>query len=81
MESGCISKTVWILISWLLMKPADLDLHCFQMRWNFEKVISTLCLLGQIFYFLHFTTLQTDPLALKNWFNSHLVSSKNDTYS
>ena len=25
-------KTVWILISWLLMKPADLDLHCFQKR-------------------------------------------------
>ena len=23
-------KTVWILISWLLQKPADLDLHCFQ---------------------------------------------------
>ena len=23
-------KTVWILISWLLWKPADLDLHCFQ---------------------------------------------------
>ena len=26
------SKTVWILISWLLMKPADLDLHCFLKR-------------------------------------------------
>ena len=23
-------KTVWILISWLLQKPADLDLHCLQ---------------------------------------------------
>ena len=22
------SGTVWILISWLLQKPADLDLHC-----------------------------------------------------
>ena len=22
-------KTVWFLISWLLMKPADLDLHWF----------------------------------------------------
>ena len=21
---------MWILISWLLQKPADLDLHCFQ---------------------------------------------------
>ena len=25
-------KTVWILIRWLLQKPADLDLHCFQ-KW------------------------------------------------
>ena len=25
-------KTVWILISWLLQKPADLDLHCLQRR-------------------------------------------------
>ena len=23
-------KTAWILISWLLQKPADLDLHCLQ---------------------------------------------------
>ena len=23
-----IQKSVWILISWLLKKPADLDLHC-----------------------------------------------------
>ena len=23
-------KTVWILISWPLQKPADLDLHCLQ---------------------------------------------------
>ena len=23
-------KTVWILISWLLQKPADQDLHCLQ---------------------------------------------------
>ena len=22
---------MWILISWLLKKPADLDLHCFQL--------------------------------------------------
>ena len=25
-------KTVWILISWLLQKPADLDLHCVQKK-------------------------------------------------
>ena len=27
--TSCV-ETVWILISWLLQKPADLDLHCFQ---------------------------------------------------
>ena len=27
-------KTVWILISWLLKKPADQDPHCFQNRGN-----------------------------------------------
>ena len=29
MNSHVMEKTVWILISWLLKKPADLDLHCF----------------------------------------------------
>ena len=24
---------MWILISWLHQKPADLDLHCFQKKW------------------------------------------------
>ena len=27
-------KTVWIMISWLLQKPTDLDLHCFQHRYE-----------------------------------------------
>ena len=27
-------KTVWILIRWLLQKPSDLDLQCFQKRIN-----------------------------------------------
>ena len=30
MSSHVALKTVWILISWLLQKPADLDLHCLQ---------------------------------------------------
>ena len=30
MSSDLALKTVWILISWLLQKPADLDLHCLQ---------------------------------------------------
>ena len=28
----CMDKKVWILISWLLMQSADLDLHSFQQR-------------------------------------------------
>ena len=33
MNSQChvVWKTVKILIGWLLKKPADLDLHCFQL--------------------------------------------------
>ena len=30
MSSHVALKTVWILISWLLQEPADLDLHCLQ---------------------------------------------------
>ena len=30
MSSHVALKTVWILISWLLQKPADLDLQCLQ---------------------------------------------------
>ena len=30
MSSHLALKTVWILISWLLQKPADLNLHCSQ---------------------------------------------------
>ena len=42
-----IWKTVWILISWLLMKPADLDPHCFSKEgtiteWNW---ILNVCLI------------------------------------
>ena len=29
MNSHVMWKTVWILISWLLQKPADLDVHYF----------------------------------------------------
>ena len=30
MSSHLALKTVWILISWLLQKPADMDQHCLQ---------------------------------------------------
>ena len=33
MSSLVALKAVWILISWLLQKPADLDLHCLQESW------------------------------------------------
>ena len=37
-----VDEKVQILISWLLMKPAHLDLHCFKMRVKtFEKVMWT----------------------------------------
>ena len=29
MDAQVERKIVWILISWILQKPADLDLHCF----------------------------------------------------
>ena len=32
MSSHVALKTVWILISWLLKKPAELELHCIQER-------------------------------------------------
>ena len=40
-----LDEKLLILISWLLVKPADLDLHCFLKRiWNFEtNVIFTVC--------------------------------------
>ena len=34
MSSHVALKTVWILIRWLLLKPADLDLHCLQESGN-----------------------------------------------
>ena len=43
--SHCVDEKVWILISWLLMKPADQDPHFFQKRvLNFKTVALTVCL-------------------------------------
>ena len=36
MSSHVALKTVWILISWLLQKPADMDLHCTQESWYLQ---------------------------------------------
>ena len=36
-------KKVWILISWLLMKPAGLDLHGFEKRDGILKMLCPLC--------------------------------------
>ena len=43
-------KTVWIQISWLLQKPADLGLHCFRIKQNVENVVCAVGLFGQIRY-------------------------------
>ena len=45
-----VDVTVWIMISWLLMKPADLYLHCFKEGISFLKSYSTVLLLDQIRY-------------------------------
>ena len=48
-------KIVWIHISCLLMKPADLDLHYFQKRvGDFEKVVHTMYLLNSVNCFYDF---------------------------
>ena len=61
MSSHDALETVWIMISWLLQKPADLDLHCLQelisawLHTVFESVncLSTeryklICTIGQV---------------------------------
>ena len=56
-------KTVWILISWLLLdqlaskKPADLDIHCFQSI-ICEGFVFGPCLLKQL-YLVSFLFLQS----------------------
>ena len=41
-----LMKTNLILISWILTKPADQDLHFFQKRvWNFEKSYAHIALI------------------------------------
>ena len=39
MSSHVALKTVCVLISWLLKKPADLDLHCLQESWYLHGFI------------------------------------------
>ena len=57
MSSHAVLKTVWILISWLLQKSADLEQHCLQAWFHtvFESVncLSTemyklICTIGQV---------------------------------
>ena len=44
MGASCEWKTVWILISWLWQKPADLDPRCFQMYAHSKLIQSyTVC--------------------------------------
>ena len=39
MSSHVALKTVWILIRWLLKKPAELDLHCLKESWYLHGFI------------------------------------------
>ena len=58
MSSHIALKTVWILIRWLLKKPAYLDLHCLLSAWfhtvfESENCFSTeryqlICTIGQV---------------------------------
>ena len=43
-------RTLQILISWLLVKPADLDLHCFQKDSIEFRIFYKVHLSGQIRY-------------------------------
>ena len=45
-----VDEIVWILISWLHWKPADLYLHCFYKKGYFFLIMLMMCLLGQILY-------------------------------
>ena len=51
MSSHVVLKTVWILISWLLQKPADPDLHSLQ---------ESLYLHGFILFFERVNCLSTE---------------------
>ena len=42
MDSSCGCKTAYIVISWLLMQQADLDLHIFQFKVGYS-VFKKLC--------------------------------------
>ena len=45
---------MWILISWLHQKPADLDLHCFQNTgYNYVVVGSLFVDVSKVFRVLH----------------------------
>ena len=50
-------KVVWIHISWLLMKPADLDLHYYQKRLGMCMVH----LLGRIRYLYSYILKEKHP--------------------
>ena len=45
MSSHVALKTVWILISWLLKKPANLDLKCSQENWYLVSYCFQKCIL------------------------------------
>ena len=57
-------KTVWILISWLHQKPADLNPHCFQKRGMYFLKVMAKCL-----YKVEYARKAPNPRKIS--FNSH----------
>ena len=75
MSSHLALKTVWILISWLLPKTANLDLHCFQ-----EKPADQdpYCLQELIYIWFHtvferIICLSTERYELKHFFRTSKI--------
>ena len=64
METGLDEKSVLILISWLLEKPADLDLHCFQRVYR-NLVTCTLCLL--LVFVFNIPPIKTRPQPISSY--------------
>ena len=75
---------MWILISWLLMKSADLNLHCFQKKVrNFEEKMNFLFVSVHLEGTLIQEASQSETLTQRatSWRNKEMfVSIKNVSY-
>ena len=69
-------KTVWILIRWLLQKPADLDLQCFQKKkinpgWAGQGIMFV-CLFDLILYVPVYNLSVTSGRVFLGWTSTKL---------